>query len=71
VSECVFKEVPEYMKNIIDKETTSGEELNPFLEFNSSKSLAARLYQKNKKLMENAFNEDRNKRDSLLAFLDS
>jgi hypothetical protein len=72
ISECAFKDAPEYIKNIINKENRDGEEVNTFLEFNSSKSLAARLYQKNKSLMESVFNDNQleGKRDSILSFLD-
>jgi hypothetical protein len=64
--------IPDYMKNIIDNKYNTEIEQNVFLNFNSSKSLAARLYHKNKNLMDRVYkSEDKKQRDSLLSLLDN
>ena len=65
--------IPSYMKNIIDNKYNidNNSEKNVFLNFNSSKSLAARLYQKNKNLMDRVYkSEEKKQSDSILTFLE-
>jgi hypothetical protein len=88
LGDCVFQNenLPEFMKEIIKRESSKDSKLaldddedsnqgstNEFINFNTKGSLKARLFQKNKKLMENVFEEKREhpaERDSIVSLLD-
>jgi hypothetical protein len=79
-TDCPFGTVSDFMREIMKSDTTvldvseePSEDMNEIANFNTKGSLKARLYCKNKKLMENVFKEEdinAQPRDSLVSILD-